>query len=318
MKKKVSSEILAVIAALIANVLVAISKFIGYALSGSAAMLNESIHSVVDCGNQVLLLFGNKLSQRQENELYQFGQGRAKYFFSTIVATMLFFGGGALGIMEAFDKLLHPAHEVQNVALILVILVFGLAVESTSFRIALKQIEELNDEKLPILQFLKESRHSEILIVFVEDFCALIGLVIAIVGILLTHFTGIALFDAIGGLLIGGVLIFAAIFLLKEFYSLIVGERVTDQDLAKIKDAFSRKEVDKLIDMKTVHFSPEEILVAGKIDLVDKYEKIAPDVVNAIERTIRAKLPEKKIYIYIEVDKFMNEYKSSKTKVKKK
>lgn len=309
-----SSEILAIVAALIANMLVAISKFIGYILSGSAAMLNEAIHSIVDCGNQVLLLFGNKLSKRPDNELYQFGQGRAKYFFSTIVATMLFFGGGVLGIMEAVDRITHPAHEVQNVVLILIILVFGLIVESSSFRIALKQIRELNTEKLPILRFLKESRHSEILIVFVEDFCALIGLLIAIVGIILTQLTGIAMFDAVSGLLIGCLLIFAAIFLLREFYSLIVGERVTDQDLAIIKDAFNRKEVDKLIDMKTVHFSPEEILVAGKIDIVDKYETDGPDIVNSIERKIRKSLPEKKIYIYIEVDEYKANYKKKKDK----
>jgi cation diffusion facilitator family transporter len=312
MLNKMNNEVTAVIAALLANILVAISKFVGYAISGSAAMLNESIHSVVDCGNQILLLLGNKLSQRKEDELYQFGHGRAKYFFSTIVATMLFFGGGALGVIEAINKIMHPAHEVQNVMLVLVILIFGLAVEGTSLRIALRQIHELNTEHLPIFQFLKESRHSEILIVFVEDFCAIIGLSLALVGLLLAHFTGNALFDAVGGLLIGCLLIMAALFLLREFYSLIVGERVTDQDMAKIKDAFNRKEIGKLIDMKTVHFSPEEILITGKVDIVNKYEKQAPDIVDAIEDQIRKTLPEKKFYIYIEVDNLKPNHKKKK------
>ena len=219
----------AVIAALIANILVAISKFVGFALSGSTAMMNESIHSVVDCSNQVLLLFGNKRASRGQSALHQFGEGRAKYFFSTIVATMLFFGGGALGV---------------------------------------------------------------------------IGLCLALVGTLLTMVTGIAAFDAISGLLIGLLLMCAAIFLAKEFYSLIIGESVTATDLAKIKTAFDRADVEKLIDVKTVHLGPTEILVAAKIDVVEPMEEDAPDVVNAIERDIRSKMPDKKIYIYIEVDDY--------------
>ena len=103
------SGMFSVIAALGANILVAISKFVGYAISGSAAMLNESIHSIVDCSNQILLLFGDKQANKGQSELHQFGEGRAKYFFSTIVAMMLFFGGGALGVMEAFEKLTHPS-----------------------------------------------------------------------------------------------------------------------------------------------------------------------------------------------------------------
>lgn len=132
METKKSSGMFAVIAALIANILVAISKFVGFALSGSTAMMNESIHSVVDCSNQVLLLFGNKRASRGQSALHQFGEGRAKYFFSTIVATMLFFGGGALGVMEAIQKLLHPSHEVENVAIVIGILIFGLLVEGSS------------------------------------------------------------------------------------------------------------------------------------------------------------------------------------------
>lgn len=127
-----STGMAAVFAALAANVLVAISKFIGYFISGSAAMLNESIHSVVDCGNQLLLLFGNKRANRGQSELHQFGEGRAKYFFSTIVATMLFFGGGILGIVEAIDKLFHPSHEVNSPWVVILILIFGMIVEGLS------------------------------------------------------------------------------------------------------------------------------------------------------------------------------------------
>jgi cation diffusion facilitator family transporter len=311
-EEKRKNGMFAVITALAANILVAVSKFVGYAVSGSAAMLNESIHSIVDCSNQILLLFGDKRASRGQSELHQFGEGRAKYFFSTIVATMLFFGGGALGVMEAIEKILHPAHEVDNVGLVLGILIFGLVVEGASLRVALKEIRELNIEKLSIPRFLRESRHSEILIIFTEDFCAVIGLLLAFLGTVLTLITGNALFDAISGLLIGLLLMFAAIFLAREFYSLIIGESVTAADLAKIKQAFHREEVAKLIDLKTIHLGPEEVLIAGKIDVAAHYEPMAYDVINIIEKDIRQSLPDKKMYIYIEVDEYDAHYNQSK------
>lgn len=302
------SGMFSVLAALGANILVAISKFIGYAISGSAAMLNESIHSIVDCSNQILLLFGNKRAAAGQSDLHQFGEGRAKYFFSTIVAMMLFFGGGALGVMEAFEKLLHPAHEVENPLIILVILLFGIIIEGSSLRIAFKEIKELNTENLSLLAFLRESRHSEILIIFTEDFCAVIGLVLAMTGTILTMMTGIAAFDAISGLLIGFLLMGAAIFLAKEFYSLIIGESVTAHDLVLIKKAFDRPEIERLIDIKTIHMGPTEILVAAKVDILDIKEEFAYAIVNDIERMIRKSLPDKKIYIYIETDKYDPNY----------
>ncbi|EOH89772.1 cation transporter [Enterococcus villorum] len=283
------SGMFSVIAALGAIILVAISKFVGYAISGSAAMLNESIHSIVDCSNQILLLFGDKRANRGQSELHQFGEGRAKYFFSTIVATMLFFGGGALGVMEAFEKLTHPSHEVENSLIVIIILLFGLVIEGSSLRIAMKEIRELNTEKLSIMKFLRESRHSEILIIFTEDFCAVIGLLLALVGTILTKITGIAAFDAISGLLIGLLLMGAAIFLAKEFYSLIVGESVTTSDLNKIKKAFDRPEVSRLIDVKTVHLGPTEILVAAKIDIFDQKENESYTLINHIEQKYQRK-----------------------------
>lgn len=307
-QEKNSNGMKAVFAALGANVLVAISKFIGFAFSGSAAMLNESIHSIVDCANQILLLFGDKRANRGQSELHQFGEGRAKYFFSTIVAMMLFFGGGALGVMEAFEKLTHPAHEVENTLLVVIVLIFGLVIEGSSLRVALKEIHALNPRRLPILKFLRESHHSEILIIFTEDFCAVIGLLIALLGTILTVVTGLAVFDAISGLLIGILLMLAAIFLAREFYSLIIGESVTKDDLALIKASFNRPDIDKLIDVKTVHLGPTEILVAAKIDLEDANEEQGYAIINDIEKDIRQKLHDKKVYIYIETDKFDPNY----------
>lgn len=314
MEKK-ANGMMAVIAALISNILVAISKFVGYALSGSAAMLNESIHSVVDCSNQIFLLIGDKRATKGQSELHQFGEGRAKYFFSTIVAMMLFFGGGALGVMEAVEKLLHPAHEVGKTWLVIAILIFGMVVEGSSLWIAIKEIRELNVERQPIYRFLKESRHSEILIIFTEDFCAVIGLMIALIGTVLTMITGNAFFDAFSGLLIGLLLMVAAIFLAREFYSLLIGESVTKRDLAVIKQAFERPDVDRLIDVKTVHLGPAEILIAAKVDIAAKQEEVGYEIINEIEAEIRHQMADKKVYIYIETDEYDPHYMEKRRKL---
>ena len=307
-QNKKSSGMFAVFAALGANILVAISKFVGYALSGSAAMLNESIHSVVDCGNQILLLFGDRRSKQKSSNLHQFGEARAKYFFSMIVAMFLFFGGGVIGVMEAYDKVVHPAHTVENTGIVIAILIAGMLIEGSSLRIAFKEIAELNTGKLPIFRFLHESRHSEILVIFAEDFCAIIGLLLALLGTVLTLVTGNPMFDAISGMLIGILLMGAAIFLTREFYSLIVGERVTDSDLTKILAAFERSDIERVINVKTVHLGPTEILIAAKIDLVNELVIPDYDVVNQIEAEIRKNLADKKCYIYIEIDEFDENY----------
>lgn len=308
-KKKDKGGMLSVIAALGANVLVALSKFVGFAVSGSAAMLNESIHSIVDCGNEILLLVGNRQAEAKISERHPFGQARAKYFYSMVVAMMLFFAGGALGIMEAAQKLFHPEHSVENTWLVMAILLFGLMVESASLHVAFKEIKELNKDRLPLYRFLRESRHSEILIIFAEDSCAVVGLLIALAGTLLSHFTGNPFYDALSGVLIGVLLCTAALFLAREFYSLLIGESVTEKDLTRIKTSFNRPEISRLINIKTIHLSPTDILVTTKIDVKDEYEARTPELINDIERHIRAAFPAYNIYIYIETDKYREDYK---------
>ena len=308
-KKKDKGGMMSVIAALGANVLVAISKFVGFAVSGSAAMLNESIHSIVDCGNEILLLVGNRQAEAKISERHPFGQARAKYFYSMVVAMMLFFAGGALGIMEAAQKLFHPEHSVENTWLVMAILLFGLMVESASLHVAFKEIKELNKDHLPLYRFLRESRHSEILIIFAEDSCAVVGLLIALAGTLLSHFTGNPFYDALSGVLIGVLLCTAALFLAREFYSLLIGESVTEKDLTRIKTSFNRPEISRLINIKTIHLSPTDILVTTKIDVKDEYEARTPELINDIERHIRAAFPAYNIYIYIETEKYREDYK---------
>ena len=310
-QEKNKGGMMSVIAALGANVLVAISKFIGFAASGSAAMLNESIHSIVDCGNEILLLVGNKQAEAKVSDKHPFGQARAKYFYSMVVAMMLFFAGGALGIMEAAEKLFHPEHSVENTWLVMGILVFGLIVEIVSLRVALKEIEALNKENLSLFKFLRESRHSEILIIFAEDSCAVVGLLIAFGGTLLSHFTNNPFYDALSGVLIGLLLCGAALFLAREFYSLLIGESVTTKDLVRIKSAFNRAEVSRLINVKTIHLSPTDILVTAKIDLKPEFEAQSSAIVNDIERNMRADFASYNIFIYIEIDEYKDGYKRS-------
>ncbi|EGQ11663.1 cation diffusion facilitator family transporter [Prevotella nigrescens] len=310
-QEKNKGGMMSVIAALGANVLVAISKFIGFAASGSAAMLNESIHSIVDCGNEILLLVGNKQAEARVSDKHPFGQARAKYFYSMVVAMMLFFAGGALGIMEAAEKLFHPEHSVENTWLVMGILVFGLIVETVSLRVALKEIEALNKENLSLYKFLRESRHSEILIIFAEDSCAVVGLLIAFGGTLLSHFTNNPFYDALSGVLIGLLLCGAALFLAREFYSLLIGESVTTKDLVRIKSAFNRAEVSRLINVKTIHLSPTDILVTAKIDLKPEFEAQSSAIVNDIERNMRADFASYNIFIYIEIDEYKDGYKRS-------
>lgn len=299
---------MSVIAALGANVLVAISKFIGFAISGSAAMLNESIHSIVDCGNEILLLVGNKQAAAKVSDKHPFGQARAKYFYSLVVAMMLFFAGGALGVMEATEKLFHPEHSVENTWLVMGILVFGLIVETVSLRVAIKEIKALNKDGLSLYRFLRESRHSEILIIFAEDSCAVLGLLIALGGTLLSHFTNNPFYDALSGVLIGLLLCGAALFLAREFYGLLIGESVTTKDLLRIKSAFNRTEISKLINVKTIHLSPTDILVTAKIDLKPEFEAQASAIINDIERNMRADFANYNIFIYIETDEYKANY----------
>ncbi len=217
--------------------------------------------------------------------------------------------------MEAVEKLLHPAHEVGNAWLVIAILIFGMTVEGSSLWIAIKEIRELNVERQPIYRFLKESRHSEILIIFTEDFCAMIGLMIALFGTILTMITGNAFFDAFSGLLIGLLLMVAAIFLAREFYSLLIGESVTKRDLAVIKRAFERPDVDRLIDVKTVHLGPAEILIAAKVDIAAKQEEVGYEIINEIEAEIRHQMADKKVYIYIETDEYDPHYMEKRRKL---
>ncbi len=298
MEKK-ANGMMAVIAALISNILVAISKFVGYALSGSAAMLNESIHSVVDCSNQIFLLIGDKRATKGQSELHQFGEGRATYFFSTVVAMTVFLGGGILAVVEASRDLLDPTHEVEQLQLVAAILFVSLFIEVTAVQEGWQEVKEQNKQNQPLVRFLKESRDSDLLLGFTENLFALGSVTIAIAGILLTALTDNPVFDSLGGILGGLLLIAAAVFLAKEFYSLLIGEGASASDLMAIKQILADPAIIQIKDLRTLHLSPEELLIVA--DLTLKLGPEEPSVfIDTIEQRIKHALPDLRVYCYIE------------------
>lgn len=310
MKKNFLKNNRSIIAALIANVGVAFAKILGFLLTRSTALLNEAIHSFIDCVNEVTLLYGKNTASSKASDDYNFGTSRQQYFWSMVVAGFLFFGGGLVGIWEAIEKLHEPAHTIEMPWLSIAIIVLGLVLEGFSFKTALKEIAELNTKKLSLFKFLHESRHSEILIIFAEDFCALIGLVFALVGTVAAWITGNAIYDAVSALAIGVLLAIASIFLTLEFKSLIVGEPLIDAEIQLLKKILERPEINHVIDIKTVHNGPHDILIALKLEYNDTVTDYMA-ITNNIENEIRKSFPKhyQEITIFVELDKYQQDYK---------
>ncbi|WP_291292450.1 cation diffusion facilitator family transporter [Enterococcus sp.] len=284
---------------LVTHIVTAMVKIIGFLFSGSAVLMNESIHSVIDCLNQGLLAIGEKRAQRGRSELYQFGEGRATYFFSTVVAMTVFFGGGLLAVIEAGQNLFDPAHEVTNIQFVVAILFAGLFVESSAVQRGWQEIKQQNTDKQPLFTFLKESRESEILLGFTEDLFALISVSIALIGILLTALTNNPLFDSLGGIIGGVLLVIVAGFLGKEFYSLLIGESASKSDLKKIQQTLATEEVTEVTDLRTLHLGPDELLVVAELVIQPKITSDEYAVIDRLEQEIRTQLaPKKNVYLF--------------------
>lgn len=295
------------IMALLANVGVCVSKGIGFAFTGSSSLLNETIHSGVDCLNQILLLHGKKSASSISNKTYNFGRSRENYFWSMVVAGFLFFGGGIVGLYEATEKIISHHYDVELPYVTLTIILVGIILESISFKTALKEINELNETKLPILDFLKTCKNSEIIIIFTEDACALIGLLIALLGQILSIITGNGIFDPIAGMSIGLLLMIASIYLTLRFKSLIIGETIDSDSLNTIYQVLNKPEINKIISIKTLHNGPDDILIALKLDITYSNKE---EFINKIEEEIRENLKKyKEIDIFVELDKFIENYK---------
>jgi cation diffusion facilitator family transporter len=292
----------AIIAAFLANMGIALAKFIAWFFSGSASMLAEGIHSVADSGNQLLLLLGGRRSRRGADREHPFGYGRERYIYAFIVAIILFSVGGLFSIYEGVDKLTHP-HELENVWVPILVLVIAIFLESFSLRTAMRESNLLRAKGESWIGFIRHAKAPELPVVLLEDVAALTGLVFAFLGVGLTWLTHNPVFDAIGTLMIGTLLILVAITLGIETKSLLVGEGASPRDHDAIVDAIGEGgEIEKLIHIKTLYLGPDELMVAAKLGFPsDKpLAAVAADI-DAIEVRIRAAVPIARV-IYLEPD----------------
>nr|WP_210768657.1 cation diffusion facilitator family transporter [Arthrobacter sp. E3] len=302
----------AIVAALVANLSIAVLKFLAYFLTLSSSMLAEGIHSVADSGNQLLLLLGGKKAKRQASPEHPFGYGRERYFYAFVVSIVLFSVGGLFALYEAYEKFQHPhGMDPQWAWVPLVVLVGAIALEGRSFFVAVKESNTARG-KHSLVQYIKSAKAPELPVILLEDAAALVGLVFALFGVTLTIITGNGLWDAAGTALIGLLLVCVAVILALETKSLLLGESATVEDVRAVEAALVGPGVSKIIHLKTLHLGPEELLVAAKIAVLEceTGAQIAT-AINDAEKRVRAAVPIAKV-IYLEPDIYSDNAASAK------
>jgi cation diffusion facilitator family transporter len=291
----------AILAALTANVGIAITKFVAAFFSGSSSMLAEGVHSLADSGNQILLLIGGKRAKRVADEEHPFGYGRVRYVYAFIVSIILFSVGGVYSLYEGIHKIEHP--EPLDVPwLPIVVLLIAIALESYSLRTAIKESSPLRG-KQSWVQFVRRAKSPELPVLLLEDTAALSGLVLALLGVVASILTGDGIYDGIGTLLIGVLLVLVAVVLGVEMSSLLVGEGASKPDVAAIRAAITAgDEAESIIHMKTLYLGPDELLVAAKVAMpaTSSLGDVAAGI-DAIERRVREAVPVARV-IYLEPD----------------
>jgi len=290
----------AVIAALLANLGIAVMKFIAFLLTRSSSMLAESVHSLADSGNQGLLLLGGKQAKRKANAEHPFGYGRDRYVYGFLVALVLFTLGGLFALYEGFHKIADP-HKVDSPLIALGVLVAAIALEGYSFRTAIHESREPKGDST-WFQFIRRAKIPELPVVLLEDFAALIGLAFALVGVSLAALLDQPIWDGIGTVAIGVLLISVAVILIIETKSLLLGESATPAVRSSIAKAMIGPGVLRVIHMRTMHLGPDEVLVAAKIAISPT--ATAPEIaslIDAAEARIREAEPTARV-IYLEPD----------------
>lgn len=291
----------AIIAALAANAGIAVAKFIGFAITGSSSMLAESVHSIADTSNQGLLLYGQRAASKEADRLHPFGYGRSRFFYSFVVALVLFTLGSVFALYEGYHKVHAPEH-LQSPIVAVVILGVAIALEGYSFRTAFVESKPLKGGA-SWWQFIRNSRNPELPVVLLEDTGALLGLAFALFGVGMTIVTGDPVWDGIGTVAIGVLLGIIAIVLMVEMKSLLIGEGATATQEQAILDALAgTDDVERVIHCRTQYLGPEELLVAAKIAITPSAElpRVAATI-DAAERRVRAAVPIAQV-IYLEPD----------------
>jgi cation diffusion facilitator family transporter len=291
----------AIVAALATNAAIALAKFVGYLITGSSSMLAEAVHSVADTCNQWLLLVGQRAAGKQADSLHPFGYGRSRYFWSFVVALVLFTLGSVFALYEGYQKIAHPT-PLSSPVVGIVILLVAITLESFSFRTAMVESRPLKGHD-GWWRFIRGSRNPELPVVLLEDTAALIGLVLALAGVGLTALTGDPVWDGIGTIGIGVLLGVIAIILMIEMHSLLIGEGATGAEDRAIRAALERTEhVDRVIHLRTQYLGPDEMLVGAKIALAPQVElATVAATIDSAEANIRAAVPTARV-IYLEPD----------------
>jgi cation diffusion facilitator family transporter len=295
----------AIVAAFIANLGIAVAKFAGFAITGAASLLAEAIHSVADTGNQGLLFLGGARGRRAADPAHPFGYGRERYFWSFIVALVLFSVGGLFALYEGIEKLRDP-HELESPIVAFVILGLAIVLESFSLRTAVREASHVRGDE-SWWQFIRHSKSPELPVVLLEDVGALTGLVIAVAGVTLAQVTGEERWDALGSVAIGLLLVVIAIVLVIEMKSLLIGESASPAVEAAIHTAMTDgPEVQRIIHMRTEHIGPDELLVAAKVSFHGKTIEEVASAINAVEARVRDAAPVARM-IYLEPDLYRSD-----------
>jgi cation diffusion facilitator family transporter len=292
----------AVIAALLANIGIAITKFVAFLLTGFSSMLAESIHSVADSGNQALLLLGGRRARRRATPEHPFGYGRERYIYAFIVTIVLFSVGGLFALYEAYHKWQHPEVHRDWWYVPVVVLVVAIIMESFSLRTAVQESNHVRGNA-SWKDFVRHAKAPELPVVLLEDIGALLGLVFALFGVGMTLITEDGRWDAIGTGMIGVLLVTIAIILAIETKSLLIGEAASPDNIRKIERALvDGGEIDRIIHMRTLHLGPDELLVAAKVAVQPR--ETADDLargIDAAEARVREVVPIARV-IYLEPD----------------
>ncbi len=291
----------AVVTALAANLGIAASKFVAAAITGSSSMLAEGVHSVADSGNQALLLIGGRRARRAASSLHPFGYGRERYVYAFLVAIVLFTMGGLYAIYEAWHKISDP-HELKTPLVAVAVLLIAIALETSALRTAVRESNKLRGRRSWV-RFVRDARAPELPVILLEDTGALVGLLCALAGVGLTVLTGNPIFDGIGTLAIGIVLVVIAVVLAVETKSLLVGEAATPEQAAQIQAALlAEPGINRVIHLRTVHLGPDDLLVAAKVAVEpDAEAEEISRTIDGAEARIREVVPGAKM-IYVEPD----------------
>ena len=301
-----SSGVRVVVIALGANVGVAAAKFVAAAITGSASMLAEGVHSLADSGNQVLLLVGGRRSRQAPSALHPFGYARQRYIYAFLVAVVLFTLGGLYALGEGYHKIVDP-HPLESPLIAVTVLLIAVALEGYSLRTTVREANRTRGTR-GWAHFVRRARAPELPVLLLEDSGALVGLTLALLGVGLTVVTGNGLFDGVASLCIGALLVTIAVLLARETTSLLIGEAAVPEQINKINAALlAAPGVDRVIHLRTVHLGPDELLVAGKIAVSSQADgaHIATTIDDA-EARVRDVMPSARI-IYLEPDIYRSE-----------